>query len=165
MIPQGLTDDKSILVQVMAWCRQATRHHLSQYWPRSLSKYSFTNELIDTKIWWRHLHYLWNTNMAALLHHGNDPPQELNCLTSLGRSTSHIGNKAKLSSLSIDRLLKFKISAWPKLGNKAAKNGNKSVKGTGSYFTAVKASSYGLICVNITYVYRILFIHISVSAA
>ena len=27
-----LTDDKSTLVQVMAWCRQATSHHLSQYW-------------------------------------------------------------------------------------------------------------------------------------
>ena len=79
--------------------------------------------------------------MAAWLHHGNDLPQELNCLTSLGRSTSHIGNKTKLSSLSIDRQLKFKITAWPKLGNKAAVNGNKSIKCTGSYFTAVKASS------------------------
>ena len=28
-----LTDDKSILVQVMAWCRQATSHYLSQCWP------------------------------------------------------------------------------------------------------------------------------------
>ena len=25
-----LADDKSILVQVMAWCRQATSHYLSQ---------------------------------------------------------------------------------------------------------------------------------------
>ena len=37
--------------------------------------------------------------------------------------------------------MKFKITAWPKLGNKAAENGNKSIKCTGSYFTAVKASS------------------------
>ena len=79
--------------------------------------------------------------MAAWLHHGNDPTQELNCLTSLGRSTSHIRNKTKLSSLSIDRQLKFKITAWPKLGNKAEGNGNKSRKCTGSYFTAVKVSS------------------------
>ena len=35
----GLTDDKSTLVQVMAWCRQATSHYLSQCWPRSLSPY------------------------------------------------------------------------------------------------------------------------------
>ena len=32
-----LTDDKSTLVQVMAWCHQATSHYLSQCWPRSLS--------------------------------------------------------------------------------------------------------------------------------
>ena len=31
-----LTDDKSISVQVMAWCRQATSHYLSQCWPRSM---------------------------------------------------------------------------------------------------------------------------------
>ena len=36
-MPQDLTDDKSALVQVMAWCRQATSHYLSQCWPRSLS--------------------------------------------------------------------------------------------------------------------------------
>ena len=34
-----LIDDKSTLVQVMAWCRQATSHYLSQWWPRSLSPY------------------------------------------------------------------------------------------------------------------------------
>ena len=33
------TDDKSTLVQVMAWCRQATSHYLSQCWPRSMSYY------------------------------------------------------------------------------------------------------------------------------
>ena len=32
-----LTDDKSTLVQVMAWCRQATSDYLSQYWPRPMS--------------------------------------------------------------------------------------------------------------------------------
>ena len=31
------TDDQSTLVQVMAWCHQATSHYLSQCWPRSLS--------------------------------------------------------------------------------------------------------------------------------
>ena len=38
-MPQDLTDDKSTFVQVMAWCRQATSHYLSQCWPRSLSPY------------------------------------------------------------------------------------------------------------------------------
>ena len=37
-----LTDDKSSLVQVMAWCHQATSHYLSQCWPRSLSPYGVT---------------------------------------------------------------------------------------------------------------------------
>ena len=37
-----LTDDKSTLVQVMAWCRQATSHYLSQCWPRSLTPYGAT---------------------------------------------------------------------------------------------------------------------------
>ena len=35
-------DDQSTLVQVMAWCRQATNHYLSQCWPRSLSSYGVT---------------------------------------------------------------------------------------------------------------------------
>ena len=30
LIPQNLTNEKSALVQVMAWCRQATSHYLSQ---------------------------------------------------------------------------------------------------------------------------------------
>ena len=34
-----LSDDKSTLVQVMAWCRQATSHYLNQCWPRSLLPY------------------------------------------------------------------------------------------------------------------------------
>ena len=34
-----LNDDKSTLVQVMAWCHQATSHYLSQCWPRSMSPY------------------------------------------------------------------------------------------------------------------------------
>ena len=36
------TDDQSTLVQVMAWCHQATSHYLSQCWPRSLSPYGVT---------------------------------------------------------------------------------------------------------------------------
>ena len=37
-----LTDDKSTLVQVMAWCRQATSHYLSQCWLRYMSPYGVT---------------------------------------------------------------------------------------------------------------------------
>ena len=38
-MPEDLTDDKSTLVLVMAWCRQATSHYLSQCWLSSLSPY------------------------------------------------------------------------------------------------------------------------------
>ena len=34
-----LNDDTSTLVQVMAWCSQATSHYLSQCWPRFMSPY------------------------------------------------------------------------------------------------------------------------------
>ena len=34
-----LADDKSTLVQVMAWCCQATSHYLNQCWPRTTSPY------------------------------------------------------------------------------------------------------------------------------
>ena len=39
---QDLTDDKSTLVEVMAWCRQATSHYLNQCWPRSMLPYGVT---------------------------------------------------------------------------------------------------------------------------
>ena len=38
-MPQDITDDKSTLVQVMAWCRQATSHYLTQCWLHSLWPY------------------------------------------------------------------------------------------------------------------------------
>ena len=41
-MPWDFTDDKSTLVQVMAWCRQATSHYLSQCWPSSMSPYGVT---------------------------------------------------------------------------------------------------------------------------
>ena len=44
-MPQHLTDHyKSKLVQVMAWCHQATSHYLSQCLPRSLSPYDVTRQ-------------------------------------------------------------------------------------------------------------------------
>ena len=41
-MPQNPSDDQSTLVQVMAWCRQAASHYLSQCCPRSLSPYGVT---------------------------------------------------------------------------------------------------------------------------
>ena len=41
-MPLDLTDDKSTLVQVMAWCHQASSHYLSQCWSRPMSPYGVT---------------------------------------------------------------------------------------------------------------------------
>ena len=41
-MPQDHTDDKSTLVHVMAWCRQATSHYLNQCWPRWPTPYGVT---------------------------------------------------------------------------------------------------------------------------
>ena len=82
-MPLDFTDDKSALVQVMAWCRQATSHYLSQCWPRSLSPYDvirpqWVNSLVPGIcvcyfIWvifkhylsdWYHEHFQWNCPQA-----------------------------------------------------------------------------------------------------
>ena len=55
------TDDQSTLVQVVAWCHQATCHYLSQCWPRSLSPYGVTRPQ-----WAKcSTHWHWN-KMAAI---------------------------------------------------------------------------------------------------
>ena len=41
-MPQDLTDDKSTLVQEMAWCSEARSHYLTQCWPRSPTPYGVT---------------------------------------------------------------------------------------------------------------------------
>ena len=41
-ILENAIDDMTTLVQVMAWCRQASSHYLSQRWPRSLLAYGIT---------------------------------------------------------------------------------------------------------------------------
>ena len=46
-MPQDLTDDKSTLVQVMAWCRQTTSHYLSQCWLSSLSPYGVARPQLE----------------------------------------------------------------------------------------------------------------------
>ena len=51
-MPQDLTDDRSTLFQVMAWCRQAPSHYLSQCWPRSLPPYSVTRpNWVNAQCW------------------------------------------------------------------------------------------------------------------
>ena len=60
-MPMVPTDGKSTLVQVMAWCRQATRHYLSQCWSRSLSPYGVIRpQWVLTVIVWKWT-WLWQT--------------------------------------------------------------------------------------------------------
>ena len=52
--PQNPLDVMSTMVQVMAWCHQATSHYLSQCWPRSMLPYGVTsqNELDKSSTYW-----------------------------------------------------------------------------------------------------------------
>ena len=61
------TDDQSTLVQVMAWCHQATSHYLSQCWPRSLSPYGVTRpQWVNTLRLGDAYMYQWT--ISALVH-------------------------------------------------------------------------------------------------
>ena len=64
-MPLDLTDDKSTLVQVMAWCRQATSHYLSQCWPRSLSPYDVTRPQWVNRVYQPGDNY-WDNYLGAL---------------------------------------------------------------------------------------------------
>ena len=76
-MPLDLTDDKSTLVQVMAWCRQATSHYPSQCWPRFMSPNGVTRPQ------WVNLH-VWTVNIISdnnnharsqgIISHGTDLP-------------------------------------------------------------------------------------------
>ena len=47
--------DTSMLVQVMAWCRQATKDYLNQYWPRFIAPYDVTrSQWFVRTLQWRH---------------------------------------------------------------------------------------------------------------
>ena len=66
---QNPTDDKSTLVQVMAWCRQAPSHSLSQFWSSYMSPLSH-NELIAIDIlyaWILSPHFVSSLSFSTLL--------------------------------------------------------------------------------------------------
>ena len=70
-----LADEKSTLVQVMAWCRQATSHYLSQGLPRSVSPYGVTRPqcvkvIIPTTVGtpYNTAPYITGSNIARLGH-------------------------------------------------------------------------------------------------
>ena len=61
-VTEYLPNEKSTLVQVMAWCRQATRHYLSQCWPRSVSPYGITRPQ-----WFDHTTDWWGMSIVKLI--------------------------------------------------------------------------------------------------
>ena len=73
-MPQDLTDNKRTLVQVMAWCRQAASHYLSQCWPWSMSPYGITKPhwLVAYTKWFLCVHakeWKKNSHKAVILLH------------------------------------------------------------------------------------------------
>ena len=56
-MPQNPFGDKSTLVQVMAWCRQATSHYLCQCWSRSMLPYEITSPQWVKWATWSHKIY------------------------------------------------------------------------------------------------------------
>ena len=65
-MPQHLTDHWSTLVQVMAWCHQATSHYLSQCWLRSLSPYGITRTQWVNNPWTTGAFFFPNNNFISL---------------------------------------------------------------------------------------------------
>ena len=62
------TDDQSTLVQLMAWCHQATTHYLSQCWPRSLSPFGVTRpQWVNNNIHWPILSILYLSDGSVSL--------------------------------------------------------------------------------------------------
>ena len=81
-----LTDEKSTLVQVMAWCSQATNHYLIQCWPRSMSPYGVSRpQWVNSTIfptpfskafsWMKMYEFLWkiSQNFVPLSPINNNP--------------------------------------------------------------------------------------------
>ena len=72
-MPLALTADKSTLVQVMAWCRQATSNYLRQCWPRDQDLFRHMvslghNELRLKKSRLIKIHMLKEKGISYILH-------------------------------------------------------------------------------------------------
>ena len=69
-MPQNLSDHKSTMVQVMAWCRQATSHYLSQCCPKSLSPYGVTRpQWVKQQMKWCDLYFVQTLNSQQTPHY------------------------------------------------------------------------------------------------
>ena len=96
-----LTDDKSTLVYVMAWCRQATSHYLSQCWPRSLTPCGVTRPQ-----WVKSLQLIWRSGtgpdnglLPVLCQVITWTNSDLCAIGPVGRNVSQILIRIEISSL------------------------------------------------------------------
>ena len=53
----SLSDDESSLVQIMAWCHQATSHYLIQSWPRSMPSHDVTRPRWVRQFSWQRVNH------------------------------------------------------------------------------------------------------------
>ena len=85
-MPQDLADDKSTLVQVMAWCRQAASHYLSQCWPRSMSPNDVTRPLWANDNTWP----FWSQNQLIMFFYAF-------CMTTFSSNISNANNTKNIT--------------------------------------------------------------------
>ena len=85
-MPQDLTDDKSTLVQVMAWCRQATSHYQKQCWPRSPKPYDIQSQMasldpneLTNMLWAWNQNRVWRNVAFTLKNHDQIKSQFCTC--------------------------------------------------------------------------------------
>ena len=112
-MPSDLTDDKPTLVQVMAWCRQATSHYLSQYWARFMSLYGiirpqWVNHLVSyfffpTNLSLPLLSWAWDDELICVPHHSDQHVEQQD------RHQHRKHTKHKLGQLRLARLVKILV--------------------------------------------------------
>ena len=84
-----LSDDKSTLVQVMAWCHQATSNYLSQCWPRSMSPYGVTRPQWVKKVL-RHVEHCFFFFIIFFLQHVENEYIHVTSHSGYNFTTNHI---------------------------------------------------------------------------
>ena len=83
----SLSDDKSSLVQIMAWCHQATSHYLTQSWPRSMSSHDVTRPRWVRQFSWQRVNHCRMLSDSYIQNNGVDKPNFLKFLVKMAKMT------------------------------------------------------------------------------
>ena len=135
---QGLTDDKSTLVQVMAWCRQAIGHYLNQCWPRSMSPYGVTRpQCLPFIAWTRSACLIAGRMILQWRHHGVWNKLQLKCLCNILTIATKITQKLRIPghmwgettddskesvSISWNTIITYDLIAWTNTAESGKQN-------------------------------------------